>query len=216
MRTRIILATASVIALVAGTTYYAADRGPPIMTKEGETTVQGLLTVRRTVDYETIIKTALTNKASFLTMTVSEEVVRDRELSKSIKYTSITASRARVRVKYRAEYPIGYVLSPGRFSVAMEGDDLVITLSRPQLIAKPSVTLLSHTILDLGFFLDEKTAVIELQQRIQPDVERRAARILSRPTIVPRSEQALRGFLTPLLAQSADGDKPPTIKFRYR
>lgn len=220
MRTKTILATVSVLALVAGAAYYSGLGGdigiPPTMNREGVTVEEGLIIKEEKVDYEAIVKTVLAKKASFLTLTVTREVIRDQSLITSIKYSPFPSSRARVRVKYRAEYPIGYVLSPGKFTVSRRGDVLVITTYRPQLIVQPSVRLLSYKIIEKGFLIDEKTAVIELQQKIQPEAVKRARRVLRRKDVIPRSERALRGFLTPILRESAGGQKPPTIEFRYR
>ena len=219
MRTRSILASASAIALAGGGYYYlhrdGGALGPPIMRSDGETTDEGWIVEKRTIDYEAIIRSALTEEASFLTLTLSRDVVRDQHLVTSIRYTPFPASRARVRVKYNVQYPIGFLLRPGQFKVSGDAAGLLLTLPRPQLIARPSVKLLSHRIVDSGILVDEDAALIELQQRIQPEAEKRATQILRRPEIIPRSEKALRAFLAVLLAQQAGGASPP-ITFRYR
>ena len=220
MRTGTILATVSAIALAAGTIYWlrrdAEITSPPTMSPVGEATSGGIIVKKRTIDYEAIIKSTLADKASFLTLTLAQDIVRDQHLETSIRYTRFPKSRGRVRVKYQVEYPIGYVLNRRRFSVSGNGDTLVLTLSRPRLIARPSVRLTSYQVLDSGYFVDEKTALLKLQQRIQPETERRATRILRRADIISRSERALRGFLEPILKQQADGDRPPKLEFRYR
>jgi hypothetical protein len=220
MRTATSLTTVSAIALAAGGYYYYLTQtgdvtSPPSMETDGETIDRGVLVERKTVDYEAIIKKALIQEASFLTLTLARDVVRDQHLETSIRYTPFPASTARVRVKYHVEYPIGFVLRPGRFKVSGDATGLLITLHRPQLIAHPSVRLLSHRILDAGILVDEDAALVELQQRIQPEAERRAAGILRRPDVIPRSEKALRAFLEAILARQAGGPAPP-IRFRYR
>ena len=74
----------------------------------------------------------------------------------------------------------------------------------------------SYEILDSGILVDEKEGLLALQQRIQPEAKERAAALLKRPDIIPRSEAALRGFLQPILNQQADDGPPPTITFKYR
>ncbi|QDM40635.1 hypothetical protein [Altererythrobacter sp. TH136] len=220
MRSRTILATASVIALAAGTLYLwdqgGVLSGPPTMTPAGETTDDSWIVKRRSVDYEAIIKSVLAEKASFLTLTLAQDIVRDRHLEKSIAYTPLPASRARVRVKYHVEYPIGFNLAPGNFAVSGGPDRLVITLRRPQLVAQPSVRLKSYQVLDSGYLIDEKTALLKLQQRIQPEAVAKSRAILKRRDILPRSEKVLRGFLNPILKQQAGGEPAPQIEFRYR
>lgn len=220
MKSRTILTTVSVIALAAAGLYLSeqggAFSGPPTMTPAGETTDDGWIVKRRSVDYESIIKSALAEKASFLTLTLAQDIVRDRHVEKSIAYTPLPTSRARVQVKYHVEYPIGFVLTPGNFAVSGGPDRLVITLRRPQLIAQPSVRLKSYQVLDSGYLIDEKTALLKLQQSLQPEAVEKARVLLKRRDVVPRSEKVLRGFLEPILKQQAGSDPAPKLEFRYR
>ncbi len=208
------------VALAAAGYYFLGRADEPAepltLQSDGVTVDDGLLIKKKTIDYQAIIKEALAQKASFLTTTVSRDVVRDRRLEKAIKYTPFPASTARVRVKYHVEYPIGYVLSPGTFKVSGGEDGLVMTLHRPRLIARPSVKLLSYDILEGGILIDEKVALLELQQLIQPQAERSAKAVLERPAILPASERALRGFLQPFLRNQSGGAPPPPITFQYR
>lgn len=209
----VLLAAVSVIALGGGWYYFERSEGspPPILTPYGEATDDGWIVDKKTIDYEAIVRSALENEASFLTLTVKRDMVRDQSLEASIDYTPFPASRARVRVKYHVEYPIGYVLK--RFSVSGGALGITITLPRPSLIARPSVRIQSYEILERGILIDEKTALLELQKRIQPDVEKRAPEVLRRRDVIPRSERALRSFLVTILKQQGT---PPPITFRYR
>ena len=205
----------------AALTYYYSTRepsfdSPPTMTPAGEARQDGIIVKRKTIDYEAVIKSALAQKASFLTMTLEQDIVRDQHVETSIAYTPLPSSTARVRVKYRVEYPIGYDLARKNFAVSDGPGGLVVTLRRPKLIAQPSVRLKSYQVLDSGYLIDEKTALLKLQQRIQPETVKRAPTILRRLTVVSRSERALRDFLEPILRQQADGDRPPKLEFRYR
>lgn len=218
LRTRaILLSTATLIAVGA---YLYLDRDevspPPVVQKTGETTEEGLITVRKTVDYEAILKSVLAEEASFLTLTVKRDVIRDKHISTSIKYTPFPASQARVRVKYHVEYPIGYNLRPGQFTVSRGPGGLTVTLPRPSLIARPSVNIQSYDVLESGILIKEKSALLELQKQLQPEAEKRAAVILRGPTVIPRSEKALRAFLQTAMRREADGGKLPAITFRYR
>ncbi|WP_271299199.1 hypothetical protein [Sphingomonas sp. CV7422] len=211
-----LLITVSVIALAASGFYLTRKSSPadPItMRQTGESTNDGLLVRRRLIDYQSVIKEAVAQRASFLTLTLSRDIVRDQDLKTSIRFTPFPASTARIRVKYHVEYPIGYVLAPGKFRVAGGEDGLVITLHKPRLIARPSVKLLSYDVLESGVLIDEKTALLELQQRIQPEAERLAKAVLRRPDVLPVSERALRGFLKTILERQG---KAPPITFDYR
>ncbi|MXO74784.1 hypothetical protein GRI40_06060 [Altererythrobacter aerius] len=185
------------------------------MSPAGEGVDDGLIVRRRSVDYEAIVKSALAEKASLLTLTLAQDIVRDQHLEKSIAYTPLPTSRARVRVTYHVEYPIGLNLAPGNFAVSGGPEKLVVTLRRPQLIAQPSVRLKSYQVLDSGYLVDEKTALLKLQQRLQPEAVENANKLLMRRDVLPRSEAVLRRFLEPILKQQAGYDPTPRLEFRY-
>ena len=102
------------------------------------------------------------------------------------------------------------------FSVSGGDDGLILTLDRPQLVAKPSVTLQKAEVIDTGFLIDEQAALVKLQQDIQPTAEKQAAAILKEADVLPASEKALKQFLQPFLEGAADGGPVPTIKIVYR
>lgn len=202
----------------AGVAYYhyvsGGNSAPPIMSPDGSATERGMIVTKTKTDWEAVLKTALSERSRFLTVTIEEDVQRDQVIKISIPVVG-GISTARVRVKYHVEYPIGYILESGRFAVTREDRGLVITLHRPQLVARPAVKLQSYQVLESGYLVDEKTALLQLQQRIQPQAEAKAATILRRPDIIPRSEKGLRNFLVSILTARA-GDPPPQIRFVYR
>ena len=75
------------------------------MDRTGETVDEGIIVKKKAVDYQAIISEAIADRASFLTLTLSRDIVRDQHLETAIKYTPFPASTARVRVKYHVEYP---------------------------------------------------------------------------------------------------------------
>lgn len=200
---------------------YIVQKGSPsdtLMLNNDGTTIEASwlpdwLYRRQSTDYSTIVKDAFQQRSRFLTMTVEQDIVRDQPLE--VRLLGMP-SRARIRVTYHVQYPIGYVLEPGKFDVSGEGDTLVITLERPTVIADVAVRLKSHKTLDGGLLIDEQEALLTLQQRIQPDAQNRAPTILARPGIIPTSEAALRGFLQPILASKTAGPQIPKIRFEYR
>lgn len=213
-----------VVALVAcagvGTTYFAQNLTPPsvlTLPETGTTTTSswlpGWLYQRRTVDYAAITAEAFQHRSRFLTQTVTQDVTRDQTLTFRVLGVP---SRARVRVTYRAEYSLGYVLEPGHVSVAREGDTLVLTLDRPTLLSPVAIKLKGHQVLEGGLLIDEQEALLQLQQAVQAEAQQQAPAILARPGIIPASEQALRAFLEPILAARAAGIRPPLLRFQYR
>ena len=200
-------------------TYYIMNNGSgdadvPTMQQEGVTETKGIATSTRTVDWQVVLKSAVEKKTSLLTMTKKYDIQRDRELTQSI--FKIEASNTRVRVKYHVEYPIGYVMTPGSFKVSGGADGLVLTMKRPQLIAKPSVRLDKAMVIDSGLLFDEQKALVKLQQSIQRVAEKRAKAVLRDKDVIPTSERALRAFLQPFLVGASDGKPVPPIKITYR
>lgn len=210
-----------VSALLVGAGFYVARNyggdGELHLNKDGVHVEQSWLPSwiyqRRTVDYSAIIKESFQKRTRLLTTTFEQDRIRDQ-----LHETRVLGMRssATVRVKYHAQYPIGYVLEPGRFSIRGEGDTLVLSLERPTLISDVAVRLKSHAVLDGGVFVDEKAALLKLQQSIQPAAQQRAGEVLARPNVIPESEASLRGLLEPLLAESAVGHPAPKLRIEYR
>ena len=82
-------------------------------------------------------------------------------------------------MKYAIEYSLGFDLRPEKFSVSADESGIVVTIGRPQLVASPSVKILSHEIPSKGILIDEKEAVIQLQQQLH-DIAALKGREISR------------------------------------
>lgn len=218
MKTKNVIFGGAVLTVLAGA--YVISSGAPdgsetvTMKEDGVTEKDGLIVDTKTFDWQAVLKRALEKKTSLLTITKTDDVQRDRQITQAV--LGVDASDTRVRVTYHVEYPIGYIMLPGSFDVAGGDDGLILTLDRPQLVAKPSVTLKKAEVIDTGFLIDEQATLVKLQQDIQPTAEKQAAAILKEADILPASEKALKEFLQPFLEAAADGGSVPTIKIVYR
>jgi hypothetical protein len=216
-RSTMILGGAS-LALLGG--YYIMTSGSSddsdtvTMQRDGVNETKGIVSKVRTVDWQVVLKSAVERKTSVLTLTKKYDIQRDREITQSI--FTVEASDTRVRVKYHVEYPIGYIMAPGSFKVSGGADGLVLTMKRPELIAKPSVRLDKAVVIDSGMLFDEQKALVRLQQSIQRVAEKGAKAVLRGKDVIPVSEKALRAFLQPFLVAAADGQTVPPIKIMYR
>ena len=216
MKTKIFGGT--VLVVLAGA--YIMSSGEPdgtetvTMQEDGVTEDNGFIVDTKIVDWQAVLKRAVEKKTSLLTLIKRDDVQRDRELNTAL--FGLSASDMRVRVSYRVEYPIGYVMKPDNFDVAGGEDGLIVTLDRPQLIAKPSVRLQKAEVIDTGFLIDEQAALVKLQQDILPTAEKQAAAVLKEPDVIPASEKALKEFLQPFLEAAAEGGQVPAIKIIYR
>jgi hypothetical protein len=166
----------------------------------------------QTIDYASVIREATAQKSSFLTMTVERDMIREQAIE--VRVLGVP-SRGRVRVNYHVQYPIGYVLGD-KLQLRGDGDKLVVVLDKPELIADVAVKLKGYQTIDSGFLVDEKEALLKLQQAIQPESQAQGPAILNRPGIIPTSEKALLSFLKPLVAKAASGQAPPDIRIEYR
>jgi hypothetical protein len=162
--------------------------------------------------YASVIREATAQKSSFLTMTVERDMIREQAIE--VRVLGVP-SRGRVRVNYHVQYPIGYVLGD-KLQLRGDGDKLVVVLDKPELIADVAVKLKGYQTIDSGFLVDEKEALLKLQQAIQPESQAQGPAILNRPGIIPTSEKALLSFLKPLVAKAASGQAPPDIRIEYR
>ena len=218
MKTRTKLFAGAALA-VLGWAYIMSSGAPDgtetvTMQEDGVTEDNGLIVDTRTVDWQAVLKRAVEKQTSLLTITKRDDVQRDRELTQAV--FGVSASDTRVRVSYQVDYPIGYIMNADSFSVSGGDDVLILTLDRPQLVAKPSVTLQKAEVIDTGFLIDEQAALVKLQQDIQPTAEKQAAAVLKEADVLPASEKALKDFLQPFLEAAADGGPVPTIKIVYR
>lgn len=220
MKRNLLVVGALVACVGVGTTFLAQTLTPSgvlTLSETGTTTTSswlpGWLYKREAIDYAAITAEAIKQRSRLLTQTVVQNITRDQTLT--LKALGIP-SRARVRVTYRAEYPIGYVLEPGHVSVSSEDNTLVLTLGRPTLLSAVAIKLKGHQVLEGGLLIDEQEALLQLQQTVQAEAQQQAPAILARPGIIPASEQALRAFLEPILAARAAGTRAPLIRFQYR
>ena len=214
MKTKNVIFGGMVLAVLAGAYFMSPGSETVTMQEDGVTEDMGLIVDTRTVDWQAVLKRAVEKKTSLLTITKRDDLQRDRELTQAV--FGVSASDIRVRVSYQVEYSIGYIMNADSFAVSGGDDGLILTLDRPQLVAKPSVTLQKAEVIDTGFLIDEQAALVKLQQDIQPTAEKQAAAILKEADVLPASEKALKEFLQPFLEAAADGGSVPTIKIVYR
>ena len=218
MKTKNVIFGGTVLAVLAAA--YVISSGAPdgsetvTMQEDGVTEEDGLIVETSTVDWQAVLKRAVEKKTRLLTITKKEDVQRDRQITQAV--LGVDASDTRVRVTYHVEYPMGYIMNPASFEVSGGDDGLILTLDRPQLVAKPSVTLNKAEVIDTGFLIDEQATLVKLQQDIQPTAEKQATAVLRENDVIPASEKALKEFLQPFLEAAADGGSVPTIKIVYR
>lgn len=162
-------------------------------------------------DYVATTRHALAARTRFVGATVSRSYTHIEHIEKPFFGLR---SEATIQVAYRADYAFGYDLAPGRFAVTGDHNGIVVTLSKPRPVATPAAVLVSYRIPDHGLLIDEKRAVIELQQLIQPLAENNAASIAEEAAVAALCERSLRSFLQAVLARQSG--RPPLLVIAYR
>ena len=172
-----------------------------------------LIGFTRYTDYLTTTKKALTEQSKFLAARVDREYVHVEHVERSKFWIK---SDATIILKYTVEYSVGFDLHPERFSVSADASGIVVRIGRPQLVASPSIRIISHEIPDKGALVDEKSAVIQLQQQLHEVAKSKGQEILGEDAVVALCEKKLAAFLQDFLSRQANVRIMPSVKFRYR
>ena len=164
-------------------------------------------------DYLTVTKSAISEQMKFLAAKVDREYVHIEHLE--ISKMKIK-SQATVILKYTVEYSFGYDLQPNSFSITGDKAGITVTLNRPELVASPAVKIISHEIPSKGLFVDEKDALLELQQQLPQIALARAKEIQKDPAVIALCEKKLGDFMRDFLSKQPNVHLVPSIKFAYK
>jgi hypothetical protein len=181
--------------------------------KELSETKEYLTGYTKFTDYLTVTKTAISEQMKFLAAKVDREYVHIEHLEVS-KLT--LKSQATVILKYKVEYSFGYDLKSDSFSITGDKNGITVTLNRPELVASPAVKIISHEIPSKGVFIDEKEALLVLQQQLPEIALARAKEIQKDEAVIALCEKKLGDFMHDFLAKQPNVRVIPSIKFAYK
>lgn len=176
-------------------------------------TKSNLLGYTKYTDYLSVTKTAMEEKMKFLAAKVDREYVQVEHIQKEMLGFD---SEGTIILKYNVEYSFGYDLRPDSFTVSGDKDGITVTLNKPELVASPAVNILSHEIPSKGILIDEKAAVISLQQQLFGIAKSRANVLKNDEAVIALCEKKLAEFLRDFLAKQPDVRVVPVIKFAYK
>lgn len=177
-------------------------------------TKRDLLGYTKYTDYLSTTKSVISEQMKFLASKVDREYVHIEHIEKS--KIGLIKFEATVIVKYAVEYSVGYDLRPDSFAVSGDNSSITISLKRPELVASPSVRIISHEIPSKGFLIDEKAAVIALQQQLPDIAKKNGESVKAEEAIVALCEKKLAEFLRNFLSKQPNVRVVPTIKFSYQ
>jgi hypothetical protein len=175
-------------------------------------TKKELIGYTRYTDYLSTTKKAMTEQAKFLAAKVDREYVHVEHIERS---KLLLKSEATIILKYAAEYSVGFELRPDDFSIGADASGIVVTLKKPKLVASPAVKLISHEIPSKGMLIDEKSAVIELQQQLHQVAEKKGQDIAAEEAVIALCEKSLAAFLRDFLSKQPNVKMVPPIQFKY-
>ena len=158
-------------------------------------------------------KKAITEQTKFLAAKVDRDYVHVQHIQKTIFGFK---SEATIILKYSVEYSFGFDLRPDRYTLTGDINGIIVTLDKPELVAAPSVRILSHEIPSAGFLVDEKAEIIELQRQLLTVAQNRAKDIQQEEAVKALCEKKLGEFLRDFLARQPNVRAVPIIKFSYK
>lgn len=164
-------------------------------------------------DYLTVTKSAISEQMKFLAAKVDREYVHVEHLE--ISKLKIK-SQATIIVKYSVEYSFGYDLKPDSFSISGDKKGITVTLNKPELVASPAVKFISHEIPSKGMFIDEKEALIVLQEQLPEIAKAKAKDIQKDEAVIALCEKKLGEFIRDFLSKQPNVRVIPSIKFAYK
>ena len=209
-------ALAAVLLGVGGTYIVTENKARArIMEVEAEATSvkDVLLGYTKYTDYMSSGKQVLTEKAKFLAATV----VRDYHLVEHLQagHFGLT-SNATVIVNYNVEYSFGYELKADNFEVRATPSGIEVKLGKPELVASPAVTTVSHEIPSRGLLTDEKGAVIAIQKRLPGIAQTKGLAMAQEEPIRAICEKKLVEFLRDFLGKQPGVKHVPAITVVYK
>lgn len=175
-------------------------------------TKRDLLGYTKYTDYLSTTKSAIAEQTKFLAAKVDREYVHVEHIERS---KLLLKSEATIILKYAAEYSVGFELRPDDFSIGADASGIVVTLKKPKLVASPAVKLISHEIPSKGMLIDEKSAVIELQQQLHQVAEKKGQDIAAEEAVIALCEKSLAAFLRDFLSKQPNVKMVPPIQFKY-
>lgn len=171
----------------------------------------------RYTSYLSAGKEAMSGQMKLLTATVTREESTTQTIERvplpqlSTKLTS-TAS---IAIHYRAQYSFGYDLRPEAFDIRTGDKGIEIHVKKPQLIATPAVTELTHQILSQGLLTDEDAATLKLYEQAATQAQKNGEVMSQDPAVIALCEKQLTDFLYGFLAQQSGVKVVPQIRVVY-
>ena len=181
--------------------------------KDLATTKNTLLGYTKFTDYISETKKAIEGQTKLLAAKVDREYVLVEHIQKGFLGFE---SEGTIIIKYAVEYSFGFDLRPDSFSISGDTNSITVTVSKPELVASPAVNILSHEIPSTGVLVDEKAAVIAVQQQLFATAKKKANEVRKDEAVIALCERRLTEFLRDFLSKQPGVKTVPAITVVYK
>ncbi len=189
------------------------DISPLHVKQHGKTVQQEWLGNTTYTQYLTAGKQAMTAQMAMLAANVDRDYTLVEHVQKGrFGFTS----EATVILKYLVTYAFGFDLHAENFRLEATEKGIEIVIGKPKLLTAPAVKFMAYEIPSKGLLVDEKAAIIQLQQNISQQTEQDASNIVVEPAVIALCEKQLIAFLHAFLSKQANIGVLPAITVRYQ
>lgn len=166
----------------------------------------------RTTNYVAITRDILSEHQVLLTAKVDRDYTHIEHLERPLLGYTFEST---IVLTYSVTYSIGYELQRGKYHVTGDQDRITVTLPKPTLVAPPGITLLRHNAPSTSLMISERSAVIDLQQRLPEIAAEQADKIINDPAVIALAERGLVDFLTDMFSRHPGATAVPRINVTY-
>lgn len=167
----------------------------------------------RSTNYVAITRDILSEHQTLLAAKVDRDYTHIEHLQRPVLGYTFEST---IVLTYSVTYSFGYDLQRDRYHVTGDQDRITVTVPKPTLVAPPAITLLRHNIPSRSLFISERSAVIDLQQRLPEVALERATKLVADPAIIALAEQGLVEFLTHMFSRHPGAATTPSITVAYQ
>ncbi|NUZ06572.1 hypothetical protein [Piscinibacter koreensis] len=220
-----VLATVVVVALAAaaalGLNAYRDARGKWLEAQTRIDELQKVVTSTRDfvvgqtryTDYLAAGKNALSSQSRFLAATVTR---KERHLQTVERSWLGLKGKGAVVTSYTAQYHFGFDMGPNDYHLALEGNEIVVSVTPPVLVGTPAVSDLQHEVLADGWFVDGQEAALRMYEGASERAMQQGRAMASDAAIVALCEKNLAAFLRAFLAKQPGVRHVPAVRVVYR
>ena len=166
----------------------------------------------RSTNYVAITRDILSEHQVLLTAKVDRDYNHIEHLQRPLLGYTFEST---IVLTYSVTYSVGFDLQRDKYHVTGDQDRITVSVQKPILVAPPGITVLRHNVPSSSLMISERSAVIDLQQRLPELTAERATQIVSDPAVIALAERGLMEFLADTFSRHPDAMSTPSITVTY-